>query len=372
MPRKRDRIERSSRMRALLEDPWRKLASLGLAVLLWLYLDSQVSQSDSLLVKLRHDAPSADLRNVRDAFVSLRVDTERFTLLGFENVDEPGATIEEVTLELSGARRAMAEFLASPAFVVRVAPTADDAPPAIEFGADDVKPLDPRHANLVVGMSPSRVRARLAANIERNIALDANKVEVVAPDVPGFLDRLQWDDVAFEPASVKVRGPDHIVHEFERGERRPFLFDPKAPPADAQALSESLKLAPWAAGVRLEPEAVVMRITLRAPTKNVVLPAVRVELVGAQRENYRLEKDRVDVPISAYDRLWNTLPTQPADLREWIDQNCVIVAQLPQDPSVEGTIEDQKLVFWRSEIRESDWRMTGAPTIRYVQKPKNP
>ena len=374
MASRRDRGEPRGFFRALIEDPWRKLGAVGLAILLWIYLDSQVSQSESLELELRCDAPSADLRNLRGKFLSLRLDTDRYTLLGFENVDEPGAALSQLTLELSGARRAMQELLANPLFVIRLAPGEPPGPALVEFGVADVQPLDPRHAGLIASMTPARVRARLARNIERNIDLKRSLIEVRGPEVPNFDDRLQWDDLSFEPKVVKVRGPDYIVNEFGRDTAAPFVFEPAPPAVDVQVLSESLRLAPWAAGVSLEPEAVIMRITLRPPTEPVKLPAVPVDLVGAQRDSFKLDRDRVDVEISAYDRLWNNLPKLPEDLRAWVEQNCLVIALLPQDVPLdsEGTIEDIRLVFRRSEIRDSDWKMTIPPTIRYLPKPRNP
>lgn len=378
MPQKSDRPERGAVWRALLGDPWRKLISVGLATLLWFYLDAQVSSDRTIEVWFHHHQGDASADEVKGAALELQFDEKQYTMVRAFDPDDPArAPIDnlsgKIRLFVKGGKRVVLDLLAAPKFFVKVEPTFRDGRTWIEFTAADVHPVDSRFDGLLRAMAPARVEVDLSRNVKEPLLLGRRDVRVIPPpNVQGFLDRLKWDDVNFAPPDIQVQGPESVVRAYLAHEKPLFVWQPEAPSAGAGGLVQAqLHLDEAAVGVSTVPNIVWMKVPLRAVGHEFKLSNVPVVIVGdAARERFRVEPDHVEVTILAFDILETTLAgSSDEQLREWVATNCMVLAPIPTDANNEGgPILRPELHILRQ--RPELWTLMFPPTINFT--PKSP
>ncbi|MBK8974962.1 MAG: hypothetical protein IPM29_03470 [Planctomycetes bacterium] len=369
MPSRTDRRTGNRLLAILFEDPWRKLASLGLAVLLWFYLDSQLSAPATLElqpVAVDHDAIESNYARDR---LTLGIDVERFSAI--EIVDAvTGGPIDHILLEMYGPRNRIALLGTNPGF--HVVPSVSQVGDGwvAEFAAENVRPADERLDGLIRAMVPERVSVRLAENSETRMLLTPERIRVVPPpEVPDLGTRLLWDRARFEPRNeVTLRGPKGRISDLATSQRPLFEFAPPAPRPDQTELRAVL-IARTGDPTVTTSTPPALTVPLRSAAREFTLPAVPVVLFEPEdlRGRFQPRRANEDIRIAATGRLAGRLATlsDEGELRQWAEANCLIVARLPADASGPDVISRPNVIIGPDFQEGRDYKITLPLTIQY-------
>jgi hypothetical protein len=354
---------------SLFADPWRKLVALGLAIMLWYYLDAQVSQSDEveLPLSVAHVAGDLDTSGGKRLFV--RLDTTTYSAIAFED-PVTGETRRDVRLYLTGAKRLMEAIEENPGFAVHLEPAPDQGELVASFTADEVRPMNSRFEGLIARMSPPRILVRLGLNVERPVVLDRDKIQFVAPAMAQDLgDRLLWDDARLDPKVVKLRGPAQRLAAI--GDQQPlFRLGPEVLGAGATRIEGVMRALTLGPNVTVVPDTVAYEIPIRIEPRTVRLPDVPVLLHEPDelRGRFKLRRESADVEIEAFRTLEAKLSgLSPEERRRWARDNAQLIASVPRDAVDSSFITNPRLVI-RDYFERTDYRMTVPPTIHFDRK----
>ncbi len=159
---------KSALLGVLLDDPWRKLASIVLAVLLWEFLDDQVTEHVSVDAAMKAMGPAEDATAVESNTVVLRVDTQSYSVLEIKDA-RTGEAIHDLSLMLSGAKRLVAAAAQEAVFQVTLEPELRGGRTVAEFDVTDVNAVTARYQGLVQSMNPPKLVVELEQNTTKTI-----------------------------------------------------------------------------------------------------------------------------------------------------------------------------------------------------------
>ncbi len=194
-------------LRLLIADPWRKLASIGLAIGLWFILDSQIA--DSVAHRLAIQTVDSADEFTQSNSLRVAVDSARFFVTGyFDRVT--GDPISEVKIHLHGQKHLIADANENQSYLFTASLDAIEGETAsIEFTIDDVRPSEQKFRQLMTRMEPASVRIDLAENERTPMALAIEKVEIDAP--ASIRARLLTESASFSEPSVNLVGPSNQI-----------------------------------------------------------------------------------------------------------------------------------------------------------------
>lgn len=199
--------------RALFSDPWRKLVALGLALLLWNYLDTQITASKPLVLTLRAVDEQDAIQPIGPEDLAVQIPKAKVTMLRFSNAAVEDSSVQEVQLKFEGPKALIEELEEGSPVRVRRFPevSAPNGPLSFQFSVDDLR-LKPELQPLLKEMFPQRVRVELSRNVNHTIPLDLNTVDVDLSQVPEA-DRRNplYNRARFYPDSVTLTGPEVAV-----------------------------------------------------------------------------------------------------------------------------------------------------------------
>lgn len=216
------RPRHKSLWRDLFDDPVRKLIALALATLMWLFLDSQITDEIKPTFKLigERQAKEADQSEVRESYVVVQPPTG-FRVTGFRDyMTNAEATFVEVTFE--APQHVLRNALGAPGWFVQ--PRQADINPQTNmfvFDKDELRSADPVVVKALRDMKPRRVNVLFERVDEKPVVLDKNAVRVIYPDsktFPDFPNRLRLDTATFAPQLVTLRGPRSLLADATRSE----------------------------------------------------------------------------------------------------------------------------------------------------------
>ena len=374
MPQPSERLSLAAFGAALVGDPWRKIASLALAILLWHYLDAQISDRTMRTLDLvpTHEADKPDTSMKSALFVQF--DMKTYGVIGFD--DPRGDNLRTaVQLYLEGSKRLIAMLDENPGFLVRIEPTTDGA--AIDernavFTSQDLRPIDPRFEELKFRMEPPRIRVRLGENITEPILLTPARVDqTTLPNATSFANRIRWEDATFEPASVVLSGPRPLLKPLSSREVPLLRFGSGPLVPNGGRLRIALQPLPQIEGVRIDAASVTMEVPLRTDPRTFRLQHVPVMLYepARLRGRYRLRNETVDlVEIEAEGTLEARLSAMsPDELRDWTRGNALLVARVPQDADGPEVITDPRLLI-QDYVDGTHFRVTVPATVHFELK----
>ncbi|GAB4146164.1 MAG: hypothetical protein Fur0037_14190 [Planctomycetota bacterium] len=221
--------QKRSWTRAIFSDPYRKLASIGLAIVFYFYIDKQVNLShgfDVTLVTVDEASPSAAAKNRAD-ILQVVVPTSKVTVLGFRDAgsDTP-LTNRRIRLEVRGRKYAVeAVKRRTQPFVVGPFPSVDwDRTTGFDFTAADIAP-DNLLQEVAISLDPPRVHIDLLQNSELPVtpSLDQIAIDWVdRGDEARLKDRLRRETAVFSREKIRIRGPTAELQELRSGGRKPF------------------------------------------------------------------------------------------------------------------------------------------------------
>jgi diadenylate cyclase len=367
---------------ALFADPWRKLIATGLALLLWLYLNSQVTDQRGLEFQLRAVDVAAQPVAATGQKVSLDVvlPLSAFTVRGFHDHIN-NEQIAVVDLEFEGPQHLIDRLEENAGF--RVTPTADELrrnDKSFEFDVGQVQSLNPEFQRLLKRMEPRRIRVELERNRqeERSLTLELLMFQLPPADrFPDLAPRLETASATFEPPKVTLFGSDEALQRALQS-KKPFLVDLKGlasiPPGDE--IRAKLTLAPELADLRLDTDTPIVVLKL-APQYQIFELSVPVEVYvpeqdGSAVRHYVAEPNPAPIRLRASGKLEGDLALKkPDDLKQWASENLLLLAVTrpgadPNDQQVQPL-----LVFLKPGFKEGpDYRLDQAPVVKVRRRPE--
>lgn len=336
------RSRRGSFWRGVVADPLRKLLALALAVLLWIFLDSQVSDSKQLdftLVEDRGDI-AADAGSGSDAtWLRVRVPRESYTIAGFRNVvtQEP---IRFVHLTIRGPKNQLAGMTQAPRLEVTAGTGDINTQAAVfEFDVNDLWSPDSSLTASIVDMEPRRVAVVLERTEGIKVLLNPSRLRVDYPDeteFPDFRARLRLEDAEYSDRELMVRGPKAVIDQLTPTDRQVFRIDlSDHGQVLGQSITAPLSLLPEFQGqLRMEPALVTVRLPLdpRFEQYRVKVPVWVDTLACPEVSPSDLEWGReVEITLRVSGALAAKLSRMtPDELREWAHGEVRVVVRLPQ------------------------------------------
>ena len=368
---------RRSRPRMLLavflDDGWRKIAAILLAVLLWLYLDRLVTSDETVTLEPMTIAVDATDSAIGARQLGVTLDLDRYSDLGFRDPEKLDAfhapeELTSVKLFLHGPTRLLDELPEQARF--RAIASVQDGPrgPVATVTVEDVRAVDERFSGLVSAMEPPRVLIELATNDSAVLPLSTRLIEIREID-SALAGRMRIDDARFDPAAVTIRGPKPAIDRLRNAGGPILRIRPDSLTPDEGVLRAPLVLIDGSDKVRLDSVPVV-EIPLSSAGRTFELRNVPVvlhapaELAGA----FRLRRPTENVEIVAMGSLEARLSGMtPEALRKWTQDTAMIVARLPDDADTAGFLywPDAFLCLGPEALEGRDFRLPEQVTIHY-------
>ena len=218
------RRSRESWLRRLVSDPLRKLLALGLAILLWVFLDGQVNTDRTLPLKLQILDVGQEAPTTEDLMLSVLVPSGMFTVTGFRN-GITGEPITHVAVKFRGPKHLIGRLRETPPFTVLL-PSAElnAATDSIAFDLRAVRSQLPELQPMLDEMTPHSIKIMLERNSEQEVPLSLDLIQVLGPaGDPEFESRIQRDSARFSPATIALRGPQSALQRI-KGANKSKLF----------------------------------------------------------------------------------------------------------------------------------------------------
>ena len=336
---------RPARLWGLFSDPWRKLAALVLALVLWYYLESQVTDTKTYTLKIEFNKSDSTQSRIDVTLLG-----KRYSLRRMEDADT-GSEIKgnEVELTLRGGRNLIKSVQNQLVYTVRMADrdvvnNVATSTISIPIRLSNLHHERPEFQDLLFELHPETVRIVLEPNEEKSILLTRDNVVIATnlaqdEDLSKFLKRI--GAATFTPTAARIFGPADQLNHLDT-KTRLFRATVALKDLTGTRISVELKLHEDFDGkdidVRPMPtatfEVVPDYVTYKLPGIPVVLDK---EMVSASEgSKWTHEPKTRDLSIGAAARLqsifhslsYHDLDTIPM---EWVKAHVRIVVYLRQD-----------------------------------------
>lgn len=376
-----DRRRKGVIWNVLVDDPYRKLVAVGLAVMLWFFINSRIMDSTDYVLPLRV-VDALDVSTGENQ-LAIALPTDRVVKRRFLDGDRE---IQNVTVTVSGPRfriDALKEErlnLAVLTLLNREWSRSEEGGDVqvVEFGAADIR-RDVRALEEVdIAMSPPRVR--LEVGIQDNVEFEVGNehVEFVAE---GFRSRLLLETAQYTPPKVRIIGPARSIQKLagrlEQG--RPILqarLDEVEPQASGQL---TIVDGPELSLNFLQPASVRVDLLPTRDDYTFELPVVvdDLGLAPADRGKFLPEEPRVPLRVSLSGRLRVDVGVIESDeaRQRWAENNLRLVVHLqrPEDGNRFGDVLSRPLhlvpigpLLERTE--RSEYKIEGARNVTLRRK----
>ncbi|MGC6488262.1 MAG: hypothetical protein ACON4Z_11500 [Planctomycetota bacterium] len=347
----RERRRKGIVWNVLVDDPYRKLVAVGLAVLLWFFINSRIMDSTDYVLPLRV-VDALDVSTGENQ-LAIALPTDRVVKRRFLDGDRE---IQNVTVTVSGPRfriDALKEErlnLAVLTLLNREWSRSGDGGDVqvVEFGAADIR-RDVRALEEVdIAMTPPRVR--LEVGIQDNIEFEVRNqhVEFLAE---GFRSRLLLETAQYTPRKVRVIGPARSIQKLagRLQQGQPILqaqleeVEPQAPGQLTIIDGAELLVA------FLQPASVRVDLLPTRDDYTFELPVVvdDLGLAPEDRGQFLPEEPRVPLRVSFSGRLRVDVGVIESDeaRQQWAENNLRLVVHLqrPEDGNRFGDVLSRPL-----------------------------
>lgn len=346
------RDRRLSRRLQLLfvDDPYRKLVAIGLAVLLWFFVDSRIT------AKL-------EPRTLYLSAVTSYAEATEFDQLSLVLPDDiavlrylDGETeIDTVEVTLSGPRFRVEPMAGQPLSLMTRSPPSREArepvpegqPPVVEdfvFTVADILRNTRELQGVKIEMEPERVRVVYERLTRLVIERPEHVTDYTAPDIEK--DRLLWkESVVMTPPTVAIRGRAAAIATLKN--RTNSIFRVSLHPMGGQdRVSGQLELIDESLGLSFDSPAPQVQVDLvpRRDPYALTLP-VQVDdqsLPAAQRGLYQPVEPSLEVEVSFSGSLAGAIKVLGDDQsrQEWAAENLRIVVYLARLQPGEQLVEE--------------------------------
>ena len=381
-PRRRRRDLATSLIHELTSDLWRKLLAVGLAILLWHWLDGKVTEHETLrlaLVAADSGSKERDYGPASSDQLQVRLPLRRFAITEYRDAIT-GKELDRrvVTLELAGAKNLIERLRGSVGFAVYL--NVSDVPASGSFTqqirVEDLRASDPDFQPLIADarMTPTRVEVELQ-HVEKTVIALTHKAVSVRASSDRQRDlgaRLVVEDATFEPATIEIYGPTVAIEQLQK-RRRIFDFGFGTASIDTDRVTGELSLIEFPGSDQLrflagQPKA---SYPLRPEYQEFVL-SVPV-LIDAQalperdRNQFAATESVAEVSLLATSSLETLLADKSrTELDRWALQTARLIATLEgAEPAAEMTIIEPLFILLDRTYRpDIDYRVVSPPPIR--------
>jgi hypothetical protein len=328
-------------LKSATSDSARKLTALGLAALLWLFLDQKITANYDATMQLGvvgigQPLPQGTMAD--ELYVNLPTDSVK--LERFINMST-GGDLQSIKLKFAGPKTGI-EQLAGDSLKLNVKlPKVDwDEVASADFSIADVQ-LTHRaliDGKVAVTMEPQRVRIEVSRIQSTTLQLAADQVELTFGGDERLKARVRDDSFEFSQKSVDLIGPARALEELAARKGEKPLRAQLAAPSSARQASAQLQLQPQFAelGLKLrEPCRLTVQLRPEMQTYSLELPVIVDDksLPEAMRNQYRPDAPTKTVRIKAGGALLSKLVGfEPAPRADWAKANMRLVVWLqPRD-----------------------------------------
>lgn len=221
---------------AIVDDPLRKLIAIGLAVLLWFFIDSRITSEHVRTLPLVTVGAQSLVGEGQDR-LAVVLPTDQVVGKGFFDGER---RLDRVEVVIRGPRFRVAEIANEPLNLQVTAFLGLDWTQrnAEVFTAGDLRRDQRVLQDLRIELRPSRIRLDVERIEARKIPLTLDLVEI---DDGGFGSRLRRDTADFAPDEATVLGPAIGIERFSKRPGKPFRVSLQAAGSDRQ-VTGSLEL----------------------------------------------------------------------------------------------------------------------------------
>ena len=349
-----ERRRRRGLLGLIFDDPYRKLVAIGLAVMLWFFINSRIMDSEVFVMPLREVDQQQIGQSVGDSDELLvYIPSDRVRISRYLDGDRE---IKDVRVKLSGPRYKI-DQLREERLRLKVKSLLDrewsrrsvngtagsvDGIEIVEFTAAEIE-RDVRREDVTIELVPPRVR--LEIEIQDNIVLTmANNL--VRFDAGGEEGRLRSDTATYSPSEVTLLGPAvgiRKLHTKMKDGEKLFRARMNIQGMDG-AVTETLtiidgeKLLVYPDGAAPQ---VTIQLDARREQYTVILPVVVDDLGMKTRGLYEPESKTVPVKVSFSGSLGHVAKLKSTkDLNSWAAENFRIVVYIREPKDGEAALGD--------------------------------
>lgn len=296
---------------AIFDDRYRKLVAVGLAVLLWWFIDERITDSWTVPMPLVHGDREKlqSMDRISNRLAVLLPPGERVVGKHFFDGENK---IKGVQVTLSGPRYSIDDLreqerlqLEVMTFVDRAWRSAAGAEGGsqrendivvVEFTAANIS-RGIRRDDVVIEMNPPRVRLEVEIRDNLTVVVNANNVEFVTH---GYKNRLRMNQATFRPPQMKLVGPSIAIRKLANVKtlfRAEFL---NVQPGDTEVSAQLTIIDGPNQSIYPEDEAMVTTVTIPLePDRKLYTLTLPVAI-----------RDLRDKPIGAYETVERTLAVE--------------------------------------------------------------
>tara|TARA_R110002072_G_scaffold46591_10_gene129193 strand:- start:226909 stop:228081 length:1173 start_codon:yes stop_codon:yes gene_type:complete len=323
----------------IIDDPYRKMVAIGLAVLLWFFIDSRIMDSETFTLPLTAGDQMRDQDGKRDSSEFVVFLPSGVIKKHFFDGDAVATTIE---VKMSGPRYRIDRLKNDPLRLRvmsllgrqwnRDSTSEGDVVGGnqsdvefVEITAADIE-RDIRHEDLTIELIPPRIRIEVEVR-------DTVTVDTILPSMVEFVSkrgdhsRMRTEKATFSPRGITLVGPAKIVRSLlNRKDKKPFQAELSFGPQDTSATATitvvdgvALEVYPDAAGV--VPQVTIPLAAVRK-TYTLNLPLVVRDKRADQSKRYEADEKVVPVSVSFSGSLGLLMQGRDDDERQkWATQN---------------------------------------------------
>lgn len=372
-------------LKAIAADPTRKLMALGLAIVLWVVLDQQVTSTYVATMQLGMvgiGQPLPQQSTADELYVHLPTDTVALTRFVDQSTGEPTGSVK---LLFTGPKTGIEQLdRDSLKLSARLPHVEWDKVESTELTIADVQ-LTHRAllgGKIKVAMEPQRVRIEIVRVKATTLQFAADQIELSFGGDERLKARLRDDTFEFSPKSVELVGPAQAHEELAARKGEKPLRAQLSAPSSARQASAIVTLQPQfaALGLRIKEQCrltVQLRPEMQIYTLELPVLVDDKSLPEAMRNRYRPDAPTKTVRIKAGGALLSKLVGFEAGPRaEWARDNLRLLVWLqprePGSPYPEKLTEVARLYLGGS-VREADngqdYGLDELVTVELSQKP---
>ncbi|MCK5944751.1 MAG: hypothetical protein KAI24_22370 [Planctomycetes bacterium] len=369
----------------VIDDPYRKLVAIGLAVLLWFFINSRIMDSTDYVLALKV-VDTLEVSRAETNQLAIALPTDRVVKRRFLDGDRE---IQNVRVTVSGPRfriEALEEErlnLAIMTFVnrewSRLGRSGEGSDvEVIEFTADDIRRDVRVLKEVTIEMDPPRVR--LEVGIQDNLSVPVEK-EMVQFVADGLESRLMLETAQFTPSRVSIVGPARSIQKLSArvGARQP-VFRVELQEVDAQVVGELTIIdGPSMSAYFQQPASVRVDLLPTRDDYTFELPVVvdDVNLKPEDRGQFVPDEARIALRVSFAGGLRVKAGSFEDDAKRqrWAEENLRLVVHLrrPEDGNRFGEVLEREIHLMPVEsllgpVERSEYKLEASRTVKLRRK----
>ncbi len=371
---------------AIFDDRYRKLVAVGLAVLLWWFINGRITDSWTLpMVLVATDAEQLQQTDrISNQLSVLLPSGGQVVLNKFFDRDKE---IKNVKVTFSGPRDdidALREQAFVPLEVVKLLDrgwktggvTGGTNPEVdienVEFTAEDIRRAF-RRDDVTIELSPPLVRVEVVIRESISVLLTTKNVRF---NTGGNEERVRPDKISWQPRRMEIVGPAIAMGNLDTENQFVFQADFSMDPADTEAFAELKIIGSDTNGIYPVGTVATVTILLEPERKHyqLTLPLRINDKRTNPTTSYEIEEKSLDVDLSFAGALAVTAQMEKLDLQGWAASNFKLEVNITSDAEGEELdlqpfLVPDGAILAEDKYKHSDYKLHLSRTV-IVRKKK--